>query len=51
MTKSILDRFEAKVMVDPNSGCWLWTGAIQSKGYGIMWLEGKTWSLAHRWAA
>lgn len=29
-----LDQFEAKFMPEPMSGCWLWIGAIQSKGYG-----------------
>lgn len=35
MAKTLLERFEEKVMVDPNSGCWLWTGAVAPNGYGI----------------
>lgn len=27
-------RFWAKVVPEPMSGCWLWTGALTGKGYG-----------------
>jgi len=27
-------RFWAKVTPEPNSGCWLWTGCCDAKGYG-----------------
>lgn len=27
-------RMEAKTERDPNSGCWLWTGALEGGGYG-----------------
>lgn len=27
-------RFWAKVMPEPTSGCWLWVGAVTSRGYG-----------------
>lgn len=27
-------RFLAKVIPEPNSGCWLWTGAVTGNGYG-----------------
>lgn len=41
------DRFDGKVMMDPNSGCWLWTGCINSEGYGqISW--GGSMQYAHR---
>jgi hypothetical protein len=30
----LMDRFWAKVEPEPNSGCWLWTGAIGGGGYG-----------------
>lgn len=29
-----LSLFEAKVSPEPNSGCWIWTGALSSSGYG-----------------
>jgi hypothetical protein len=32
--KSVEARFMEKVSIDPNSGCWLWTGALDSDGYG-----------------
>jgi len=32
----IKERFESKVMPEPNSGCWLWTGGINEHGYGII---------------
>jgi len=35
---SLWDRFHDKIMVDPNSGCWLWTGAVKEKGYGVIGL-------------
>ena len=39
-TISDITRFEAKVMPEPNSGCWLWTGAIAGNGYGNFWHDG-----------
>lgn len=27
-------RFWSKVVPEPNSGCWLWVGALDSSGYG-----------------
>jgi len=29
------DRFWAKVMPEPNSGCWLWTAGVDKDGYGV----------------
>jgi len=31
---AMLQRLEAKFTPEPNSGCWLWTGAITADGYG-----------------
>ena len=31
---SIVQRFEAKYMPEPMSGCWLWTGSVVGSGYG-----------------
>jgi hypothetical protein len=33
-TAPLIDRFEAKYIPEPNSGCWLWTGAVNADGYG-----------------
>jgi hypothetical protein len=40
-------RFEKKHIPEPNSGCWLWTGAIDGGGYGVFWTGGRN-ELAHR---
>lgn len=34
MGKTLQERFEAKYIPEPNSGCWLWIGSYDSKGYG-----------------
>ena len=40
-------RFDAKWMPEPNSGCWIWLGAIQGNGYGVIVINGRN-KLAHR---
>lgn len=42
-------RFDAKVMPEPMSGCHLWIGALDRKGYGSFRSEGRT-VRAHRLA-
>lgn len=32
-----MERFMAKVSPEPNSGCWLWTGALSGRGYAQFW--------------
>jgi hypothetical protein len=39
--------FSVSYRVDKDSGCWLWTGAINPLGYGILTYQGKTLG-AHR---
>lgn len=39
------ERYWEKVITEPNSGCWLWIGACDRKGYGKFWYDGKS-----RWA-
>ena len=46
---SILDLHPDKIMPEPNSGCWIWTGATKESGYGAVGHNGKTWR-AHRLA-
>lgn len=41
------DRFYSKFEPDPNTGCFLWTGAIDSGGYGSFRLNGRV-EKAHR---
>ena len=35
---SLWDRFHDKVSPEPNSGCWLWCGGTNERGYGIIGL-------------
>lgn len=44
---SVEDRLQHYTMVDPNSGCWLWTGSLSGGGYGQTSLNGKVVK-AHR---
>ncbi len=45
--RPISDRFYEKVMAEPNSGCWLWTGCVKNTGYGRIQV-GRRCVLAHR---
>jgi len=40
--KSLQERFNAKVSIDAESGCWIWKGAHDVTGYGRISLDGKT---------
>lgn len=42
-------RFDARHMPEPNSGCWLWTGAVDAKGYGLLQVDDAS-RRAHRLA-
>lgn len=44
-----IKRFEAKYVPDPNSGCWLWTAADTTDGYGVFSYQGKL-IMAHRFS-
>lgn len=43
-------RFWSKVQPEPNSGCWIWTGAATPNGYGVIGRgrRGQGNILAHR---
>jgi hypothetical protein len=45
--KSIAERLADKCAPEPNTGCWLWTGAVNPGGYGHILYGDKTIS-AHR---
>lgn len=50
MTWNLTDdriRFEKRFIPEPNSGCWLWTGAVTSTGRGSFKIQGKD-KPAHR---
>lgn len=32
----IRKRFDDKISIEPNSGCWLWVGALSAQGYGLL---------------
>lgn len=53
LTKAFQDRILGLVEFEPNSGCWLWVGYLDRKGYGQIQVGGYTKSLAHRaaWTA
>ena len=46
MTPPQLARFEAKIHVEPNTGCWLWIGATIC-GYGAVGMDRRVY-YAHR---
>jgi hypothetical protein len=41
------ERLYSKIMPEPNTGCWLYLGGVNWKGYGSFWMNGKGIS-AHR---
>lgn len=48
MTPAVLVRFERKVQRS-GDGCWIWTGAKNSRGYGQLKIDGRS-RYAHRLA-
>src|SRR5690606_21325717 len=44
----LIDRFMAKAEPVPESGCWLWTGAVQCTGHGRFGTRDGTVQYAHR---
>src|SRR3990167_922192 len=40
-------RLEKFYVPEPNSGCWLWIGFVDERGYGHVWWDGKC-RRAHR---
>lgn len=49
--RSLRERFEDKYTPEPNSGCWLWVGALRN-GYGVIGLGRRSSGVAraHRLA-
>jgi hypothetical protein len=41
MNERQLERFLSKVAVDDETGCWVWTAAIDNTGYGRFHLEAR----------
>ena len=48
--KTVDQRFDEKWTPEPNTGCWLWCGAITSAGYGSFWAEAEKSISAHRFS-
>jgi hypothetical protein len=47
--RPVAERFEEKIHIEPNCGCWLWTAGVCKKGYGTFELPRHTGSIgAHR---
>ncbi len=42
-------RFWNKIVMEPNSGCWLWIATLSDGGYGKFW-DGKRVGRAHRFS-
>jgi hypothetical protein len=38
---SLPQRIWDKLIPEPNSGCWIWLGAQDHKGYGKVWWKGR----------
>lgn len=43
----LIERLEAQIEPEPNTGCWLWTGSVSVKGYGITTISRRL-TRAHR---
>lgn len=43
------ERFWLQVSPEPNTGCWLWTGALTNDGYGVIMVDGRQVK-AHRYS-
>jgi hypothetical protein len=44
----LLKRLMARCIPEPNSGCWLWEGGMNGRGYGLAFLPGGQVTGAHR---
>ena len=46
--RSLKERLDEKYIPEPNSGCWIWIGAITKRGYGKISVTRSRPKLAHR---
>lgn len=44
---TIKDRLMSRVLVNPDTGCWIWTGTLSAGSYGSLFYEGRM-QKAHR---
>lgn len=47
MMNTLPQNLQDKIISEPMSGCWLWTGALNGDGYGNAWMNKKP-ILAHK---
>lgn len=47
-TKPLTTRLFSRLTIDAETGCLLWTGAINKNGYGYISLPGRTMARVHR---
>lgn len=47
MPKSLLERFHENIVRIPESGCWIWMGFTNPKGYGLLTVNSKN-KFSHR---
>jgi hypothetical protein len=47
--RAVQTRFDEKVTPEPNTSCWLWIGALNGNGYGVLWFQRRQVA-AHRFA-
>jgi hypothetical protein len=43
---TLSERFDRKWIPEPNTGCWLWTGSVNSQGYGKLLGEARALRMA-----
>ena len=36
----LIEQFHNSYIIEPNTGCWLWTEDTNIDNYGIMWIGG-----------
>jgi HNH endonuclease len=46
---ALFEKFDLRYLPEPNSGCWIWTGAVRWNGYGQFFL-GDRMIAAHRFS-
>src|SRR3990167_10136851 len=49
MRRPDTERFLERIVPEPNTGCWLWTGGLGSHGYAQFWFNNQQ-GLGHRWS-
>ena len=45
----VIERFKSKIIPVTETGCWLWSGAVNSRGYPFIKIDGST-VRAHRFS-